>query len=76
MPKVIQVRSIPDDVHRRLKVRAASEGRTLSDLVRAELIEIAHRPTLAEVLERIRSRDPVTIEESAAEAVRAGRSER
>lgn len=76
MPKAIQVRSVPDDVHRRLKVRAAQEGRTLSDLIRAELIEVAGRPTLAEMLDRIRSRAPVAVEEPAADAVRAGRAER
>lgn len=73
MPKAIQVRSVPDDVHRRLKARAALEGRTLSDLVRAELTELARRPTLDEVLERVRSRAEVAIDESAADAVRSGR---
>ena len=76
MPKVIQVRNIPDDVHRRLKVRAAEEGRTLSELVRGELIELAERPTLDEVLERIASREPVKAGESAAKAVRGARAER
>ena len=76
MPKIIQVRDIPDEVHERLKVRAARERRTLSDLVRAELIELAERPTLPEMLERIRRRERVEIAESAADAVRAGRVER
>lgn len=76
MPKAIQVRSVPDEVHRRLKVRAAQEGRTLSDLIRAELIEVAGRPTLAEMLDRIRSRPPATVDEPASEAVEAGRAER
>lgn len=76
MSKVIQVRDVPEHVHRRLKVRAAEEGRSLSDLVRSELVELADRPTLAEMLERIRTREPVEIDEAAADAVRSGRSER
>ena len=76
MSKVIQVRGVTDEAHRRLKARAAEEGRTLSELVRAELIEIAGRPTLAEVLERVRRREPVEVDEPAADAVRAGRDER
>lgn len=76
MPRAIQVRSVPDEVHRRLKVRAAQEGRTLSDLIRAELIEVAGRPTLAEMLDRIRSRPPVSVDEASAEAVGAGRAGR
>ncbi len=76
MTKVIQVRDIPDDVHRRLKLRASEEGQSLSDLIRTELNEIADRPTLSEMLERIGSRDPVSIDESAANAVRSGRGAR
>jgi plasmid stability protein len=76
MTKVIQVRDIPDDVHRRLKLRASEEGQSLSDLIRTELNEIADRPTLSEMLERIGSRDPVSIAESAANAVRSGRGAR
>lgn len=76
MSKVIQVRDIPDDVHRALKVRAAEEGRTLSDLVRAELVEVAMRPTLATMLERLGERDPVSAGEATCEAVRSGRAER
>jgi antitoxin FitA len=76
MPKVIQVRNVPDDVHKRLKIRAAEEGRSLSDLVREELIELSARPTLAEMVERLRERPPVDVGESAADAVRAGRAER
>jgi antitoxin FitA len=76
MSKVIQVRSVPDDVHRALKVRAAEEDRTLSDLVRAELIEIASRPSLPAMLERLRERDAVSTGESTADAVRSGRTER
>jgi antitoxin FitA len=76
MSKVIQVRGVPDDAHRRLKARAAEEGRTLSDLVRAELVEIAHRPTLAELIRRIRERETVRVDEPAAKAIREERTAR
>lgn len=76
MNKVIQVRDVPPDVHRRLKVRAAQENRTLSELVREQLEEAARRPSMAELLERLRGREPADPGEPSAEAVRAGRAGR
>lgn len=76
MPKTIQVRDVPDDVHHRLTVRAAEQRLSLSELVRAELIELARRPTMAEMLERLAQRPIVDVPETAAEAIgreRAGR---
>jgi GNAT superfamily N-acetyltransferase/plasmid stability protein len=69
MAKTIQVRDVPDDVHRRLAVRAAEERRSLSELVRAELIEIARRPTMAELLDRLASRPVTDLPESPADAL-------
>lgn len=57
--KMIQVRNVPDELHRALKERAAREGTTLSDLLLAELRRVASRPSPDELLERIRSRAPV-----------------
>lgn len=74
--KLIQIRNVPDDVHRRLKVRAAQQGRTLSDLARDAVTEYAERPTMAEVLERVRSRERVELPGGAAAAVREARGER
>ena len=53
---MIQIRHVPDDVHRALKARAARAGLTLSDYLRAEITRIAQRPTLDEVLDRIDAR--------------------
>jgi len=53
---LIQIRNVPDDVHRTLKVRAAAEGRSLSDYVLAEVVRVARTPTPHELDERIRSR--------------------
>ena len=57
--KLIQIRNVPDDLHRALKARAAQEGSTLSDNILAELPRLAERPTRAQVMERIQCRDPV-----------------
>lgn len=56
---MLQVRNIPDDLHRSLKERAAREGTTMSDLVLRELPRLAHKPSPDQVLDRIRRRTPV-----------------
>jgi len=76
MPKTIQVRDVPDDVHHRLTVRAAEQRLSLSELVRAELVEIARRPTMAESLERLAGRPVAEVPETAAQAIRRGRAGR
>lgn len=73
---IIQVRDVPEETHRRLKVRAAQQGRTLSALVREELERMAAQPTWAEMRERIRSRELGALEIDPAEEVRATRAER
>jgi plasmid stability protein len=57
--KMLQVRNIPDDLHRSLKERAAREGTTMSELVLRELPRLAHKPSPEQVLDRIRRRTPV-----------------
>ena len=46
MSKMIQIRNVPDALHRRLKARAAEAGMSLSDYLLAELRRSAERPTL------------------------------
>jgi plasmid stability protein len=76
MSKMIQLRNVPDDVHRALKRRAAEEGTTLSELLVREVTAIARRPSPGELLERIRKRRPVRLSESSAESVRSQREAR
>lgn len=57
--KMLQIRNIPDDLHRSLKERAAREGTTMSDLVLRELPRLAHKPSPQQLLDRIRERGPV-----------------
>jgi plasmid stability protein len=59
MTKMIQVRNVPDALHRSLKVRAKMAGMSLSDYLLSEFREIAERPTLAEFRERLHKRKPL-----------------
>ena len=59
MPNV-QIRGVPEDVHRRLKSQAASEGQSLNEYLLERLTEIARLSTLAELSARIRGREPYT----------------
>lgn len=59
MTRMIQVRNVPDVLHRSLKARAATAGMSLSDYLLGELREIAERPTLAEFRERLHRRKPI-----------------
>ena len=59
MGKMIQVRNVPEVLHRSLKARAATAGMSLSDYLLGELREIAERPTLAEFRERLHARRPL-----------------
>jgi plasmid stability protein len=74
--KMIQIRNVPDDLHRALKIRAAKEGTTMSELIMRELPRIAHRPSMEEVLARIKSREPVRGIDSIADLIRADRDSR
>ena len=76
MSRMIQVRHVPESVHRTLKARAALAGMSLSDYLLAALRQIAERPTLDEIRDRIRSRTRVVDRQSAAEDVRAEREAR
>lgn len=70
MGQNLQVRNLSDETHRALKVRAAREGRTLSDLVREELDRLAARPSRRELFDRIESRGHPRLSEPLADAVR------
>ena len=73
MPVTIQIRHVPDSVHRRLKAKAALEGMSLSDLLRCEVERMAERPALSELRERLASRSSVKLRVSPSQAVRAER---
>ncbi len=70
MQKMIQIRNVPESLHRKLKARAALNGQPLSDYLLAELRRSAERPTLQELEERLKERTAVHPKISPAEAVR------
>ena len=76
MSKMIQLRNVPDNLHRTLKAQAALSGMSLSDFLLAEIRQLAERPTIAELRERLRRRSLVESPVSAAEAVRRERDAR
>jgi len=76
MSRMIQVRNVPDGLHRTLKARAAMAGMSLSDFLLAELRGFAERPTIAELRERVHRRSRVAPGASAADAVRLERDAR
>ncbi len=76
MSKVIQLRNVPDALHRSLKARAAMAGMSLSDYLLAEIREIAKRPTLPELRQRVHKRKPVTLELDTARLVQEERDGR
>lgn len=76
MSKRIQIRNVPDDLHRKLKSRAALEGMSLSDYLLSEIGRVAEKPTIREIRERLRHRTPVEPRLSPADAVRAERDSR
>lgn len=56
MSRMIQIRNVPDEVHRKLRIRAIKEGVTLSELLAREARRLAEQPTLEEMRERLLSR--------------------
>jgi plasmid stability protein len=72
----IQIRNVPDDVHRTLKSRAAMKGMSLSEFLLAEVTELAEHPSLEELVARIRSRPMIRPQVSNAELIREARAER
>jgi antitoxin FitA len=76
MSVMVQIRNMPDAMHRTLKARAAQEGKSLSDYILAELRRTAERPTLAEMLERLKSHPPENPIPTPTEVIREERDSR
>ena len=73
MSKMVQIRNVPDTLHRKLKARAADAGRTLSDYLMTELERLVARPTQDEMLARLHGRKRVTLKTPAAVVIREER---
>lgn len=76
MPSMIQIRHVPDALHRRLRARAALAGMSLSDYLKMELEAAVERLTPAELRERLSTLEPARVRERPAAAVRAERDAR
>jgi antitoxin FitA len=73
MSRHIQVRDVPDEIHRTLRARAAAAGLSLSAYLLAELTRLAERPPVAEVLARAGARHGGAGTAEIVAAVRSGR---
>ncbi len=73
MARMIQLRHVPDELHRKLKARAAMEGLSLSAYLLQEVERLAERPTLNDLRRRLAQRESVTPRIPPANAVRAER---
>ncbi len=76
MSVMIQIRNVPDLMHRRLKARAALAGMSLSDYLLSEIREVAERPTLEEMRARLASRSRPKLSMTPTEVIRAERDSR
>ena len=76
MSKMIQMRNVPDELHRILKARAALEGRSLSDYLVAEISVLAERPSPSELRRRLAGRTRVRLSCASADLVREERDAR
>jgi len=76
MSKMIQLRNVPEKLHRKLKARAALEGRSLSDYLLTHIRDLAEKPTPSEMLERLRRRDPISVSVPPADIIRKERDRR
>ena len=76
MSIMIQIRNVPDELHRKLKSRAALSGLSLSDYLLAEIRQSAERPTHEEILERLQRIEALDSPISPAEILRQERDRR
>jgi len=76
MSTMVQIRNVPAELHRRLKVRAATEGISMSDYVLRELRKSLDRPTRQEVIDRLRAQPVRKLSRKAADVIRSERESR
>jgi hypothetical protein len=76
MSKMIQVRNVPERLHRELVRRARARGETLTQYVQRVLEREVARPPVSELLERVRARDAVRLDRPAGEWIREERAAR
>ena len=76
MSRMIQIRNVPDALHRRLKSRAALAGMSHSDYLVREIREIAERPSMEELRARLDRYPRITLSPEPAQVIREERDRR
>jgi plasmid stability protein len=76
MSVMIQLRNVPDDLHRKLKARAAEEGLSLSDYIINDVKRQAERPTHEELMRRLSKLRRLRLTETTEQTIRAMRDGR
>jgi plasmid stability protein len=76
MPTMIQIRNVPDEIHRKLKARAAAAGVSMSDYILKDITKLAERPTEEEWRKKLAELRPMKLTETPAQAIRAMRDSR
>ena len=76
MSKMIQIRNVPDELHREVKVRAARAGMSLSEYLLREVRRVTEEPPVEDILARIAARERIHLSESPAAIIRAQREAR
>ncbi len=76
MNKHVQIRNLAEAKHRKLKIRAASQGLTITDYLKKLLDRDLSRPTNAELVERARKLWQIDIGNTAIDFVREDRDSR
>jgi antitoxin FitA len=75
--RMIQIRHVPEDVHRRLKEQAAQAGMSLSDFLLQEVTLLSGQMSWEELFEEIDRDGPALKEDvDTVEEIRLGREER
>lgn len=76
MSVMVQIRNVPDEVHKELRLRAVRAGLTLSDFLLREVVRVAERPSLDDVLKRVATRKPLLPKVDSAALLRRERTSR
>jgi plasmid stability protein len=76
MPVMIQIRNVPDDIHRTLKARAAAAGMSMSDYILRDITKSLERPSYEEFLRNLSKLKPVKLSETPEQIIRAMRDGR
>src|SRR4029077_18898115 len=76
MSKMIQIRNVPDEMHKMLKMQAAAAGMSLSDYIKRELGHVTEKPTMREVDARVQARGRSRVKtENVVQVLRESRGE-